>query len=418
MSDPRLINDLRPLTAADYEGVVERYADACHRVPGVRAIYRFGSIQAPGLSDLDLIVVLGEVPGDARAALGMLSIAHERWQSDDVVACCFIHDVLVCSEETFRGLAWLVTGEAPRFVAGSVIEREELGPSTGTMVALVHGLDFCLERLHELTRLRARPQVSMRWLVPQLWSVTHTKRILEGAGVTLGGTWEMLEQDLRALRVTAVDSIDPTDVMEVWAETTRHFERAVVHFAERLVRCGALPSGGLARRCATADARSAMLNVYDPAVGGTGSNGVVAELDRRRIRIGRRCMESTWTRLRLPPTVFHHHVAYLDASGRHASLVRRLVRRASPAGAVRSGEEYGNVIRRRLELVRGNDAVLDRYGVGFGRPRIPGVLGLGSGSPGGGSRGTWRFRVLKTLLDHRILPREAIVVGRPAGRGG
>jgi hypothetical protein len=415
VSDPRVVNDLQPLTAADYEGVVEQYAEACHRLPGVRAIYRFGTIEAPGLSDLDLIVVLGEVPSDSRAALGMLSIAHERWRRDDVVARCFIHDVLVCSEEAFRGLAWLVTGDAPRFVAGSVIEREEFGPSTRAMVALVHGLDFCLERLHELTRLRARPQVSMRWLVPQLWSVTHTKRILEGAGVRLGETWEMLEQDLRALRATAVDRIDPTDVMEVWAETTRHFERAVVHFAERLVRCGALPSGGLARRCAAADARSAMLNVYDPAVGGTGPNGVVAELERRRIRLGRRCVESTWTRLTLPPAVFHHHIAYLGASSQHASLVQRLVGRASVAGALRTGEEYGNVVRRRLELIHRNDAVLDRYGVGFGRPRIPGVLGLGSGSPGGRSRGSWRFRVLKTLLDHRILPREAIVMGRARG---
>jgi hypothetical protein len=58
--------------AADYEDVVERYVERARKVQGVLGVARFGNVSAPGISDLDLVVVTEpDLPPEAGKTLSV-----------------------------------------------------------------------------------------------------------------------------------------------------------------------------------------------------------------------------------------------------------------------------------------------------------------------------------------------------------
>src|SRR6516162_635084 len=59
--------------AADYDEVVRRYVKRARQVGGVFGVGRFGNVSAPGISDLDLVVVTE--PNLAPGAGELLSVA-------------------------------------------------------------------------------------------------------------------------------------------------------------------------------------------------------------------------------------------------------------------------------------------------------------------------------------------------------
>src|SRR5256885_899844 len=58
-----LRRDLLPLDRSSYDAAIGEYTSRLAAQASVRAVYRFGSIAAPGISDIDLLVVLAD---DAR----------------------------------------------------------------------------------------------------------------------------------------------------------------------------------------------------------------------------------------------------------------------------------------------------------------------------------------------------------------
>ncbi|MFV1976122.1 MAG: hypothetical protein ACC651_10255, partial [Candidatus Scalindua sp.] len=53
-----VINDLNEISKNDYKKVIDDYIDAISSNPTVSAVYKMGNISEPGISDIDLIVVV------------------------------------------------------------------------------------------------------------------------------------------------------------------------------------------------------------------------------------------------------------------------------------------------------------------------------------------------------------------------
>ncbi|MBX6332076.1 MAG: hypothetical protein IRY91_09535 [Gemmatimonadaceae bacterium] len=413
---PTFIDDLVPMTREDYDGVIARYAERCSRLPGVCAIYRFGSIGAPGVSDLEVIVVLDGEVARRDPELDVLSIDHAAWKDDETLRRCFIHDVLVCDREVFRAILWLIVGSEIQRVAGEATNIITPPPSTSVYIELVQGLDFCVARLHEFARLRARPKLSKRWLIPQLWSITHTHRLLARLGIPLASSWSDLHAQLEALRQTALTVQDDV-VGSLWATVERHFAMAIELLLGELVRRRACGRDAARQACIVAGEDQRMINAFRAARAGAarGDVHITASLLRRECRLGRRRVESWWTRLDAPPTLLLHHIAYWRNSQDQAqvALARRLARRVGDASSVAHEGEYGRVVAQRMRLVEANDRLLARLGITFGHVVIPGL-----------PRSLWhsrhhaesaRYRAVKAFLDWRMLPKGTIAL-RSAGR--
>lgn len=414
MTAGRFVHDLVAMTAADYEGAVARYVGVCADLPGVRAIYQFGSVGAPGVSDLDLIVVLDDEVTEGSADLARLSIAHPSWRGDETLARCFIHDVLVCSVEVFRFIDWFIVGGEMTLVAGRPVERCRPDDANRVMIALVQGLDFCIGRLHEFARLGARPRVSMRWLIPQLWSATHTLGILRQVGAEVGAGWDGLDRDLRELRSRPVGAIDDATLDALWDATWRHFALAVESLAVELARRGGLPNDPVQRGCTVADRGQRAIVAYHADRRSGARTGGRSTAVTRAIQVGGRRLETIWTRVDLPGAVLHHHLAYLRASPAHGGVARRIARRAGVSVSEASEATYRSVVERRMWLVEANERVLGARQLGFGRLALPGLpRGVALGTPRGG---TWRRRVLGSFLDWRAVPARAVTIAAASRR--
>jgi hypothetical protein len=61
--NPTPFNEPRPIPLSAYERALDRFVHRVSQVPGVLAIYQIGSISCPGISDIDLIVVVDPSQG-------------------------------------------------------------------------------------------------------------------------------------------------------------------------------------------------------------------------------------------------------------------------------------------------------------------------------------------------------------------
>ena len=61
------------LVLSEYADATCRYAKAAMGIHGVYSVYTFGTVSAPGVSDIDFLVVFREPPSlaDSRALLGL-----------------------------------------------------------------------------------------------------------------------------------------------------------------------------------------------------------------------------------------------------------------------------------------------------------------------------------------------------------
>lgn len=400
-----LTRDIRRLTSDDYEHAIESYISKCANISEVAAIYQFGNVGAPGLSDIDLLVVLGE-DVERTEDLQLLSIAHPFWQCEPLIRDCFIHDVLVCPSSVFRDIDWIVPGNEWRHLAGSRVDRREPSSDESDVISLVHGLDFAIARLHELVRVAHRPSCSSRWLVPQLWSVTHTYRTLACLGAPVAPSWHRLLDALTNLRKTPAEQVSEADLAALLPRVTAHFESAIDGFAHLLMDLGHVSVPRVARSYGLASYSIRALNVYPAA--GEGPARTSAGMVKRRLTLMGRTLEAAWSRVELPSTILGHHLAYLLVGPGDLRLARRMARQAKVEGSHVTTSTYERVLKKRRELVRRTNEMLEMQSIAFTHMTIPGLLTHVPASTPNAS--TWRQRLLMSWLDWRALPGRTVAV--------
>jgi hypothetical protein len=402
----QLTKDVRRLTIGDYRHAIDSYVARCADIRGVSAIYQFGNIGAPGLSDIDLMVVLRD---DAKGTedFQRLSIRHPSWQDERVIRDCFIHNPFVCPESVFREIDWIIPGNEWTHLSGDHVDRREPTHDENKTTALIHGLDFAIARVHQLVRAAQSSAGSLRWLVPQLWSVTHTRKILERLGAPLSISWSSLIDRLAELRAMPLEELEQVNAAHLMSDVTAHFENAIDLFAQLQVEQDYLPVPELSRSFGLVSYRLRALHVYAAArhrAARTSSSSA-----RRRLTLAGRTMEAAWTRLDLPPVLLAHHLAYVMVEARDSRLVERVARQTKLRLEYQATSPYWAVLKRRVELVRSVNEALEQRGIAFSHMTIPGLLT--QAPPSTPNESSWRQRLLMSWLDWRALPGRTLAVG-------
>ncbi|MGH7647306.1 MAG: hypothetical protein ACREND_04265 [Gemmatimonadaceae bacterium] len=398
----QLLDDVRPLTLNDYEEVLAAYARDCGEITGVHAIYQFGNVGAPGLSDIDLMVVVDEHATPKLDDLQRLSVRHEAWQREPRMGACFIHNVFVCSTSVFADIEWFSPQNQWRRLTGSDVPRQQQDVAERRTASLVHGLDFSIGRLHELVRLQTLKSCSLRWLIPQLWSLTHTMSILESAGVALEPTWKRVADALSELRSADGKDRRAAFAADLLPTVITHFQLSVDHFARLLTLRHRLEPPQLTRSCSMAAYSSRAMHAYHGA-GVDGSPFATSATSlSRRLRIFGRTVVSEWSRVDLPAVILAHHLQYLVADPSHDRIPPRLARLGRMLLSSGTSETYQRVVRKRATLVKKNNQAMRDLRIDFTQLAIPGLLAM---APINSAKtGTWRYRALRSLLDWQALP--------------
>lgn len=110
----RIIPDVRSLGMAEYEAGLRRYIELFGARLAERAsIYQFGKIRTPGVSDIDLAIVVGD--SNWRRAC---AVAEEVLGADDRLNYLFTHEPVVVCESLVPRLGCFHSLENCRLVAG------------------------------------------------------------------------------------------------------------------------------------------------------------------------------------------------------------------------------------------------------------------------------------------------------------
>ena len=208
---PRLIRFPIPATADEYATAAEELEDALFRLPGVIAVYRLGNVSAPGISDIDRIVV---VESGARCP-PVWSTLSERTRS------IAMHSPLLVDVATFARHSWfaylepleLVSGDALAVEVRPVPEYSE--PLIGAEAMVLIHLKVAKQALTSLVKVR-----------PLLCELHNLRHDLALAGIDLGQApraWALAEA-VRQVRerwwsLSAADRIERVRALLGQAET-------------------------------------------------------------------------------------------------------------------------------------------------------------------------------------------------------
>ena len=87
----------RQVSASAYHSVRDRYVEAVSRCPDVVAVFQIGEISVPGLSDIDIVVVVNEKLRESAQVTYAVS-------SDETAQYCFDHTPYVIPSDVFTNI--------------------------------------------------------------------------------------------------------------------------------------------------------------------------------------------------------------------------------------------------------------------------------------------------------------------------
>jgi hypothetical protein len=215
----------RRIDPALYDEVREAYLDRLFETGQVRAAYQMGGVGAPGLSDLDLIVVCRDpLRGDLNAAADIRSLGEDA-------RYVLMHSQFLVNEEIFRHIKTLFFGSRLRHVRGEELKILEPPEELEEILRLAFNVEMMLPRLTEFERIRkGADPVAVRPLLAAL----HTLRF----NLDLSRAWvevdDLVDYPLTIDRLRKEWFTLSRD--EAWVRLQATLDRAVVVLEELLER--------------------------------------------------------------------------------------------------------------------------------------------------------------------------------------
>jgi hypothetical protein len=216
-----MVNDTQPISIEVYEKVVNRYIAFVSAFPIVKAVYQIGSVGAPGVSDLDLVVVVENCYDPAQ--MNQLSVLQP--QTDNLIKYLFIHDIYLYDRESFSNFHYtnycdnliLLYGAPQPIVKTDETEKRAL------FLQII--FDFVSSRLAQFQQFLASRQLSVRGALVRLSSIRHSYKMLNDLGIEDPQIHGFIEKvmDMRK----EPQAIDEQEVATLFLESFHQFARVV-----------------------------------------------------------------------------------------------------------------------------------------------------------------------------------------------
>lgn len=163
----------RVTAMTEYQAVKEEFLARATSIPGVAAVFQFGEVACPGLSDLDFVVVVDDHCADSEELLGGLL--------DGPSAVIMGHGPVVLGVEAFR----LFPSVYPVFGLQRLYGEIDPPPPTPMHADALVPLTICMllaKYPSDLIYLRTQPQVRLKTLAAFVHSHVHFARTLKAIG--------------------------------------------------------------------------------------------------------------------------------------------------------------------------------------------------------------------------------------------
>jgi len=184
-----------PCSRKDYIKTRDTYVKTVMQVPAVKAIYQMGSITTPGISDLDLIVVLDD---DAASTHKTHYSTRRLTKKEQYI---FMHPgAMVTNESTFRNLPLLIHASNLRRLLGEDLAQISLTSSEGRHVAYAVLIDHSIHLLHQLMKSVLSRVIPTRRTLMSLSSIKHSLALVKEADLEVLDTWRTFQAEIEELK--------------------------------------------------------------------------------------------------------------------------------------------------------------------------------------------------------------------------
>ena len=194
-----------------YDHLVASYVERVSQLPGVQGVVKFGSVTAPGLSDIDLVVTItddGPVPQWEQLSLLRHSEGHP---ARSVVA----HDVFVWPESVARNAEAFFYVDQQTVLCGDRLGGEIDSAVCDELRDLIV-MDYLIHRFESLAVLLVAPTANLRSVLLFISTLRHSCRLAADIGVMSLDTCELVIADILELRLAALTQSVSQDQLDTW----------------------------------------------------------------------------------------------------------------------------------------------------------------------------------------------------------
>lgn len=157
-----------PLEMADYEAATRQFIEHAMRHPDARAVYRYGTLRNPGISDLDFVVVFPERVQDQ----GVFSSIKQA--PEEVLHLVGRGNIMFMNEDSFRRIHYIDPGLQLKLLAGREYEFFHPTEAQWAFRQTASVLDWLPERVWRILRAQEEEVLFVTHTLVRLRSLSHS----------------------------------------------------------------------------------------------------------------------------------------------------------------------------------------------------------------------------------------------------
>lgn len=167
----QLVNKAEGIEIVEYDQALEAYVDKVLQTNDIVSIWTMGSVGSPGLSDLDVIVVVNDEFD--RKESRRLSVA-------GINDKLFIHGPVIIPDSMACEFQWLIYATNLKKLHGKegLQEFSEVNNNYVEPLVAAYLVDFCESRMLQYATVEATGVVDIRSWLTRTWSVLHSVKII------------------------------------------------------------------------------------------------------------------------------------------------------------------------------------------------------------------------------------------------
>jgi SAM-dependent methyltransferase len=174
-----VVKDVQAVALEHYTNVIGQYVNHLKKFQFVKALYQIGTVKDPGISDIDLIVVVE----DCLDILGMNQLSIYNNHNNALIKYLFIHDIYLYDTISFKNLPYNIYYDNLELLYGQPQPIEIPAQEQIDALALQIVFDFVSSRLTQFQRLLAAGQLGVRGTLVRLASIKHSYMLLNKLGI-------------------------------------------------------------------------------------------------------------------------------------------------------------------------------------------------------------------------------------------
>lgn len=169
---PPIVGNIRPVPISSYKEIIASYVEKVSKLEQVCAIVKIGSCTAPGISDIDIMVVIKDTkPYPAWEEISLLKLASSHNDSEIVA-----HDVFAIPESVAKYAEAYFYIDQQHVLKGTRLGGN-LQPDVVAKCKEFLALEYAIFSLEVIMNMLLLPAVELRRLILVLSSMRHSARL-------------------------------------------------------------------------------------------------------------------------------------------------------------------------------------------------------------------------------------------------